>query len=77
MGLMLTGPNDNGAFTIRLFGGIGELAGEVDHSIFINPGELLLPGRGVGGLGIVIAVWVCTRQATIDAKLTHQQVKKQ
>ena len=32
-----TGSNDDGTFTIRLFGGIGELTGEVDHSVFIYP----------------------------------------
>ena len=60
---------------LGLVGVVGELARHGDHMLARHAGDALLPGRGVGRIGVVAAVQGLAVQAARDAVVAGQQVE--
>ena len=72
--LVHAGADDDRALAAGLLGGGGPLPGEADHLGRGDAGEALLPGGGVGRVGVVVAGRVVAGQAAGDAVLGEEQV---
>ena len=72
--LVHAGADDDRALAAGLLGGGGPLPGEADHLGRGDAGEALLPGRGVGRVGVLVAGRVVAGQAARDPVLGEEQV---
>ncbi len=68
------GTDDDHALAVGLLGGAAPLAGELQHGVGADAGEHLLPGRGVRGALVVVALRVGAGKAAVNPVLRHDQV---
>ena len=67
--------DDDHGLAARLLGVVGELARNGDHLVTRHAGDLFLPGRGVGRIGVIAAISALAFQTAVDAVVARQQVE--
>ena len=72
--LVHAGADDDRALAAGLVGGGGPFPGEADHLGRGDAGEALLPGGGIGGVGVVVGRRVVAGETTGDPVLGEEQV---
>ena len=67
--------DDHHRLAAGLVGAVGELAGDLRRARRRNAGDALLPGRGIGRVGVLVGGrHVVAAQAAVDAVVGHLQV---